>query len=311
MEGELESQWDLNVIIFSGLMFHRRAKLTHDPNNTAWTRSTDRYGHRILESQGWQPGNPIGFSKSAGQPRPITFTAISPLHDSKSGLGARDFNSGTTPGLSGFQLILGRLNGKSEVELESEKRVIEKMNRTNYLDRRGVVAFVSGGLLKNKDQLAKDIETPDPGLSTKLAERRPKNMDSQEKKRNEDDLAGANEVNDVPRSNSTRSEEKQIRKLKRKAERKAQRHLKEVGSSANDKNVDTSTEASLKPTETINRSNHPSLPEGRPVAAVEGRAPKLSVRHRQIQQKRLTMTDSKALNEVRVNQVNVKHARLN
>ena len=47
---------------FSGC---RRRKLQHDPNNTHWSKSINRFGQRILQAQGWTPGNTLGAIDSS------------------------------------------------------------------------------------------------------------------------------------------------------------------------------------------------------------------------------------------------------
>ena len=73
------------------------------------------------------------------------------LKDNNLGLGAQrgtGQGEGTCTGLDVFQGILGRLNGKSETELEKEQRSRDDLKRAIYTERRwGSTRFVSGGLL--------------------------------------------------------------------------------------------------------------------------------------------------------------------
>ncbi|KAF2239381.1 hypothetical protein EV356DRAFT_502434 [Viridothelium virens] len=130
----------------------KRNRISEDPNNTAWSRCTTRYGHRILESQGWKPGEYLGArdaphsshyeSASAGHVRII-------LKEDNAGLGAGLIKQKTeTYGLSGFQGILGRLNGKSDTEIRKDAIVRRDVNLRLYTDKRyGFMNFVSGGFL--------------------------------------------------------------------------------------------------------------------------------------------------------------------
>ena len=101
----------------------KRSKLSHDPNNTAWARSTDSFGHKILTAQGWKPGDYLGARDAEHASH---YTAANASHirvllkDDNLGLGARrSGGSGAggganaeTFGLSQLAGLLGRLNGK-------------------------------------------------------------------------------------------------------------------------------------------------------------------------------------------------------
>ncbi|KAL9095659.1 MAG: hypothetical protein Q9165_002091 [Trypethelium subeluteriae] len=130
----------------------KRNRISEDPNNTAWSRCTTRYGRRILESQGWKPGEYLGArdapqsshyqSASAGHIRII-------LKEDNAGLGSGlTKQKAQTYGLSGFQGILGRLNGKSDTEIRKDADVRRDVNLRLYTDKRyGFMNFVSGGFL--------------------------------------------------------------------------------------------------------------------------------------------------------------------
>ncbi|MCJ1303125.1 telomerase inhibitor [Hypocenomyce scalaris] len=132
----------------------RRAKLSHDPNNTAWSRSTSNFGHKILTAQGWMPGEFLG---TKGAPHAKLHTQANASHirvalkDDNLGLGAKSWSSqseGQCTGLDAFQGLLGRLNGKNERELQNEQKSRDDLKRAIYTESRwGFVRFVSGGLL--------------------------------------------------------------------------------------------------------------------------------------------------------------------
>ncbi|RAL62538.1 hypothetical protein DID88_005103 [Monilinia fructigena] len=42
-----------------------KIKLSHDPNNTRWSGNTDSFGHRMMKSQGWTPGEYLGAKDAA------------------------------------------------------------------------------------------------------------------------------------------------------------------------------------------------------------------------------------------------------
>ncbi|KAK4984598.1 telomerase inhibitor [Elasticomyces elasticus] len=129
-----------------------RNKFSSDPNNTKWSRDTDSYGHKILASQGWKPGSHLG-AKNAAQASHYTAASSSHvrvlLKDDNLGLGAqRGKSNADTFGLSTFSGILGRLNGKSEVQVQKEQAVQRDVQLASYHGQRwGRMNFVSGGFL--------------------------------------------------------------------------------------------------------------------------------------------------------------------
>ncbi|KAA8576217.1 hypothetical protein EYC84_006370 [Monilinia fructicola] len=105
-----------------------KIKLSHDPNNTRWSGNTDSFGHRMMKSQGWTPGE----IWARRMPRIAEFhTAANASHirvvvkDNNLGLGAKvgsGVGHGECTGLDVFQNLLGRLNGKEEAEIEKEQK---------------------------------------------------------------------------------------------------------------------------------------------------------------------------------------------
>ncbi|KAK5011648.1 hypothetical protein LTR28_010357, partial [Elasticomyces elasticus] len=117
-----------------------RNKFSSDPNNTKWSRDTDSYGHKILASQGWKPGSHLG-AKNAAQASHYTAASSSHvrvlLKDDNLGLGAqRGKSNADTFGLSTFSGILGRLNGKSEVQVQKEQAVQRDVQLASYHGQR-------------------------------------------------------------------------------------------------------------------------------------------------------------------------------
>lgn len=139
----------LQILQFYDTDSHRRTKFAHDPNNTAWTSNlADSYGQRMLQSHGWTPGASLGaHNKSYTRPKATSHIKVT-LKDDNLGLGARSGPNVPQPGLDAFQGLLGRLNGKSEVELSKEQSIRDDSRRKNYAEKRfGGLNFVSGGLL--------------------------------------------------------------------------------------------------------------------------------------------------------------------
>lgn len=132
----------------------RRAKISHDPNNTAWSRSSTTYGQKILQSHGWKPGSFLGARDTIRSVSPIIPSLPQVkivLKDNNLGLGARGgancVNEQRT-GLDEFQEILRRLNGHSGLQLERQGNCcLDRMKPVHLASRIGAVRFVSGGFL--------------------------------------------------------------------------------------------------------------------------------------------------------------------
>ncbi|KAI9826463.1 MAG: hypothetical protein M1819_007356 [Sarea resinae] len=132
----------------------KRTKISHDPNNTTWSRSTDTIGHKIMSAQGWTQGSLLG-AKNAAHAHLHTAANAShirvTLKDDNLGLGAKRGSGqaeGQCVGLDAFQGLLGRLNGKTDEDLAKEQKSREDLQRAIYTERRwGLVRFVRGGLL--------------------------------------------------------------------------------------------------------------------------------------------------------------------
>jgi len=129
-------------------------KLSHDPNNTKWTRDTGGFGHKIMTSQGWRPGEYLGV-KDASHAEFHTAANASHIRvtikDDNLGLGAKKgsgVGEGECTGLDVFQNLLGRLNGRDEDEMAKEQRSREDLKRAIYTERKwGSIRFVPGGFL--------------------------------------------------------------------------------------------------------------------------------------------------------------------
>ncbi|KFZ13004.1 hypothetical protein V502_06804 [Pseudogymnoascus sp. VKM F-4520 (FW-2644)] len=132
----------------------KRLKLSKDPNNTTWTKDTTGFGHKIMKSQGWQPGEYLGIKDA---PHAEFHTEANASHirvvlkDDNLGIGAKKgsgLEQGECVGLDVFQNLLGRLNGRDEDEIEREQKSREDLKRAIYTERKwGSIRFVSGGFL--------------------------------------------------------------------------------------------------------------------------------------------------------------------
>ena len=132
----------------------RRTKLAHDPNNTAWSRSSTTYGHKILQSHGWTPGSFLGATHAVQSVSPSAAKLPEVkivLKDDNLGLGARggiSRDNGRCTGLDVFQGILGRLNGQNEPQPERKEKL--SGDRKNYVDQEKPIRsirFISSGFL--------------------------------------------------------------------------------------------------------------------------------------------------------------------
>lgn len=149
----------------------KRTKIAHDPNNNNWAKATNSFGHKILASQGWKPGDTLG-AKDANHAAHYTVGSNSHirvlLKDDNLGLGAaRAGNNAETFGLSLYSGLLGRLNGKSEAEVEKQQTAQRDVELALYQGRKyGNINFISAGyLVGDKIQLKSTVmPNPKPGL---------------------------------------------------------------------------------------------------------------------------------------------------
>ncbi|KAK5173508.1 telomerase inhibitor [Saxophila tyrrhenica] len=313
----------------------RRTKLSADPNNTAWSRSTTSYGHRILSSQGWSPGSYLGAEDA---PHSEHYTAANASHirvllrEDNLGLGAQVGGNAETFGLSLFSGVLGRLNGKSEVELEDEReREREWEGRRRY----GAMGFVSGGWLVGSEvvpSIKKVEERGSDGRDDGKTKKRkiPDEEDGanaavvtakkQKKRKTEvEQLAAANVEKDAERakrkekkqkrkkadqkqlgtdeSNSAKNttNDKAVRKQEKRARKEERRKRKEERRLRNEAKALRKSKSDEAP----EASEVP--PEPSPVqrqAAPASMGNRQAVRQRYIQQKRMASMDPRAMQEI-------------
>lgn len=137
-----------------------RTKIGADPRNTNWSNNTDRFGHRMLTTLGWQPGNTLGDTSSAyHQSGHITAASTAGikivLKDDNLGIGCnKKQREDECVGLDGLQSLLGRLNGKGDDELEREAEARDKLRRDVIVGERYGMRFVRG-----ETYVSSDIDT--------------------------------------------------------------------------------------------------------------------------------------------------------
>ncbi|KAK4447557.1 hypothetical protein QBC34DRAFT_131081 [Podospora aff. communis PSN243] len=230
-----------------------KRKLGTDPNNTKWSRNTETFGQRMLRSQGWEPGQYLG---AQGAEHAQWHTEANSTHirvvlkDDQLGLGAKRNNGDECTGLDAFQMLLGRLNGKSEDALESERKAREDHKLNVYVERKlGTIRFVSGGFLVG-DQVVDSISgqkaasQPSSATESTATSEEEKEEAASSKKRSK--TRKADEESSDGEEKKTKKEKKDKKSKKRKAEAEAEAEVppKEKKKSKKCKTDDSDEDAS-------------------------------------------------------------------
>jgi Pin2-interacting protein X1 len=298
------------ITIACSLTIYSKTKISHDPNNTKWARSTSGFGHRIMSAQGWTPGNRLG-AKDAAHAEHLTSASIShikvTIKDDNLGLGARLGREGQPTGLDAFKGLLGRLNGKSDEELNREQRKRDDVQLARYVALKfQEVRFVRGGLL-TQEKLERLPPTPkeeqagnqksesptsdnDSADNTESVTDKPSKSKSKSKdkaKKSKSSKKSRSQSDDAD-SSSSASEKKKKKKSKK---RKADEDDEESETSAKRRASTPDEKPSSKPQPVISNVQAAPLGERRPM----GRA---VFRGRHIAQKKRALMDDKSLNEV-------------
>ncbi|KAF4555269.1 SNF2 family N-terminal domain-containing protein 10 [Elsinoe fawcettii] len=302
----------------------RRTKISADPNNTSWSSRTDRFGHKILTSQGWTPGSFLGASDAKHQAH---YTAANASHirvllkDDNLGLGASRSKEGAeTFGLDQFSGLLGRLNGKSEEALGKEDDARRDVRLRLWADRRGGVRFVSAGFLvgdKVEKLRREEVERKEAEMTQKRGKKR--NVSGEVKDAGEmvevsqqaeaqastDDTGDASIEDETRIAKRQRKEEKRRRKAE-KEERRQARHLRRAAKEAKRMGKEGTSSILHTSQETSGTTTPDTGEEKVMVESVDSSGeiqhktiaiPRRMIRSRYIQQKRMAGLDPKALNE--------------
>jgi Pin2-interacting protein X1 len=176
-----------------------------------------------MQSQGWVAGQGLGAANRVGFNSYDNAKLKVSFKDDNLGLGAslksRDVEASRT-GLDAFQGLLGRLNGKGE---EVEKKIEDRRLKVYAAGRWGGMVFVSGGLLKQREEFKKD-----EGVSEEQREFK-KLRNDREAIRKAKGRGNVEETEDVPME----EEEEEVQddaaaaKAQRKQERASKRQRKE------------------------------------------------------------------------------------
>ncbi|KIV78403.1 hypothetical protein PV11_10125 [Exophiala sideris] len=155
----------------------KRVKLSHDPRNLSWSQSSSSFGQRMMTKQGWKEGQSLGNRDSthlgSNDVDRLAAARIGILFkDNNLGLGAKTKSKDVEAqrhGLDAFQGLLGRLNGKSDAELQKAEKKVEDRKLEMYARGRwGGMVFVRGGILvgsledddKREDKLVEPENAP-------------------------------------------------------------------------------------------------------------------------------------------------------
>lgn len=297
-----------------------KRKLAKDPNNTKWSRNTDGFGHKILLSQGWQPGDYLG---AIDAPHAEFHTAANSSHvravlkEDNLGLGAKRNQGDECTGLDAFQLLLGRLNGKSEEALETERKAKADHHMNVYIHKKfGTMRFVKGGFLVGDQVLEKlavkttqiKIEDSADGSSTSSvdeAERKSKKEKKSKKRKAEDASESKSKerkkqrVQDDDQSQSDSTSRKRKDKKKRRKEEtiiQEEDAVPETDEKARKKSKSKKSHSVVESTPTDTAVSTPAgSGYSTPVSGISGRH---LARKRFIAQKRAAVMDQAALNQV-------------
>jgi Pin2-interacting protein X1 len=247
------------------LTLNSRTKISKDPNNTNWSRNTSRFGHRILRTQGWEPGQNLGLSNSTYGSQHHTNASAShirvKLRDGNLGIGAKLGRNDDTFGLELLSSLLGRINGKTDEQLGKESALRRDIKLLQYQEqKKGLIGFTFGGYLVG-DEIQETL----------------KNQGSPSNEEEE------------PETETIEGTESREERRKRKAERRAKKEAKRLKREGK-KSKKSKGEANQKQDVAVIAKEVPRV-----VAFARGRH---VIRQRHIQQKNLASLDEKSLNEV-------------
>lgn len=306
----------------------RHTKISSDPNNTSWSKSTDSFGHKILSAQGWKPGQLLGAENAAHAEH---FTAANASHirvmlrEDNLGLGAQlGKGNAETFGLSTLSGIFGRLNGKSDADVEKMQSAQRDVELRSYQTRKfGLMTFVRGGLLvgdkmeddstlpaQPQQRMAEDIKDSDSAAFSKKRKRdgAPADKDIRKKKKttrkdaNTLPIEPTEQADAEPNSTVTPvttvlNDEDALRAMKKaeKAERRARKEDRRKRKEERAIRREERHKKRLNTDKPPDGNKPPTMPAAA-AAAISGS--RQAFRQRFMQQKRLASMDAKALNEI-------------
>lgn len=255
-----------------------------------------------MSAQGWTPGNRLG-AKDAAHAEHLTSASTSHIRvtikDDNLGLGARVGREGQPTGLDAFKGLLGRLNGKSDTELQVEQRKRDDVQLARYVALKfQEVRFVRGGLL-TQEKLQRLPETPKEEQADKkteitssddntesATEKSPKSK-SKSKSSKKSSKKSRSQSDEADSSSSVSDKKKKKKSKKRKAEED------------DDESETTTKRRASTPDDKPSTESKPQVPTVPAVSLGERRPIGRQVfRGRHIAQKKRALMDDKSLNEV-------------
>jgi Pin2-interacting protein X1 len=293
-----------------------------------------------MTKQGWKEGQSLGNRSSAhvgvNDVDRLAAARVGVLFkDDNLGLGAKRKSKdieGQRTGLDAFQGLLGRLNGKSDQELEKEEKKVEDRKLEMYVKGRwGGMVFVKGGTLVGDRDFGTGEEKAETTTSQEIGST-PEELTSD---RENQGTAAGTEAEKMQRKEEKR-QRKEARKLRREesALRKAARKAKQQGkasqsdsgdeddakddsesipfqthkappaqapdepvSSSSSGNEDSKS-SELKRKRSSSKSVVPEPSKQKPAAATPLRNGRHLLRGRNIQAKKMAFADMKGLEEI-------------
>lgn len=261
-----------------------------------------------MSAQGWTPGNRLG-AKDAAHAEHLTSASIShikvTIKDDNLGLGARVGREGQPTGLDAFKGLLGRLNGKSDAELQVEQRKRDDVQLARYVALKfQEVRFVRGGLL-TQEKLQRLPETP---------------KEEQANKKTETISSDDNTESATEKSSKSKSKSKSSKKSSKKSrsqsdeadssssdKKKKKKSKKRKAEEDDDESETTTKRRASTPEDKPSSESKPPVPTVPAVSLGERRPIGRQVfRGRHIAQKKRALMDDKSLNEVslRIRRIN-------
>lgn len=307
-----------------------RTKISKDPNNNNWAKNTTSFGHKILSSQGWKPGQYLGASDAAHAEH---YTQANASHirvllrDDNLGLGAAKAGArnAETFGLLQFSGLLGRLNGKDATVLAKEECAKRDVQLSIYQGRKyGTMNFVSAGYLVGDKIRDSPVDISDnPLQSSQLADtttsKKRKRGDRDEDEQQHTDLPTASKAEkradqadavqqastiekpdgDAKESKAARRARKEAKRQEKqaRAEAKVERRKAKAAKKQKLEQADPESDSSSDSADDA-ATTAKSVPVPQAVAVPRPDLSRFAVRKRYIQQKRMAGMDPQAMREV-------------
>lgn len=246
-----------------------------------------------MSSQGWTPGSLLG-AKDAAHANMLTAASAShikvTLKDDTLGLGARIGRETQQTGLDAFKGLLGRLNGKSEVELKKDERKRDDVRLARYAALKfPEVRFVRGGLLEQEKET--EIPSPTPEGATPKKSKLDKKSRTKSK---ENDETSSSESDAPARKSKSKSKSK-----KKKSRSRDETDGNDSSSESKKKKKSKKRKAESEPTDESDQTSEPPVKAVATISKERRPMGRGFTRSRYIAQKKRAIMDDKSLNEVR------------